>query len=320
MVDMTLHALQRRLATLLPGSAIPEAGGPSLEALARVVEPPRVVGAESIEGSALRARVVPGDATPGFAAFLDGTQRSEVLQHAGGSPIICGTVAAVVRRRRDRRMATWQHAVERRVYAARTLLTAAWNAALDQLGLAVVDISETDDGPTSAHPYAVRDSAIRRVQRDRDALEQKLAREWCEQTGEPLFIDGGISGNHYLASAAHVVGVVKSHSTLYAEGDAMRIVFALRAGERSTAFRIRSAMRSGVSSWYLRLREPTGHDPLWGLVRVEVREEAGAITDRADAVSRWILAELRPLAMPDARWDRMVYGIRDCEEFLRAIA
>jgi hypothetical protein len=37
-------------------------------------------------------------------------------------------------------------------------------------------------------------------------------------------------------------------------------------------------------------------------------------------VSRWILAERAPLALPDARWDRMVYGIRDCEEFLRATA
>jgi len=36
-------------------------------------------------------------------------------------------------------------------------------------------------------------------------------------------------------------------------------------------------------------------------------------------VSRWILGEAAPLALPDARWDKMVYGVRDCEEFLRAI-
>ena len=63
---------------------------------------------------------------------------------------------------------------------------------------------------------------------------------------------------------------------------------------------------------------------MWGLVRVEIAHpdaaELHAIGDRADEVSRWILAESSPVALPDARWDKMVYGIRDCEEFLRAVA
>jgi hypothetical protein len=64
---------------------------------------------------------------------------------------------------------------------------------------------------------------------------------------------------------------------------------------------------------------------MWGLVRVEAADRGAgeppeAFTRRADCVSRWILAEASPLALPDGRWDKMVYGIRDCEEFLRAIA
>ena len=72
-----------------------------------------------------------------------------------------------------------------------------------------------------------------------------------------------------------------------------------------------------------RLRDPVGHDPLWGLVRVEIAQPPRISLDdvgpQADTISRWILAESSPLAMPDARWDKMVYGIRDCEEFLRAV-
>jgi hypothetical protein len=88
-------------------------------------------------------------------------------------------------------------------------------------------------------------------------------------------------------------------------------------------FRITSPKRTTVASWYLRLRDPAGHDPMWGLVRVEVAypEPHGMarVGDLANEVSRWILAEASPLALPDARWDKMVYGVRDCEEFLRAI-
>ena len=72
-------------------------------------------------------------------------------------------------------------------------------------------------------------------------------------------------------------------------------------------------------SWYLRVRSAKGHDPLWGLVRVEVAE-AERPTERADEISRWVLAEMSPLSLPDGRWDKMAYGIRDCEEFLRAIS
>jgi hypothetical protein len=43
-----------------------------------------------------------------------------------------------------------------------------------------------------------------------------------------------------------------------------------------------------------------------------------AVTARADELSRWLLAECAPLSAPDPRWDRMAYGIRSAEEFLRA--
>jgi hypothetical protein len=117
------------------------------------------------------------------------------------------------------------------------------------------------------------------------------------------------------------VGVVESHRTLYAEAQPLRTVLRLAAGERSSVFRVTSPKRTPVASWYLRLRSTDGRDPLWGLVRVEVADGLSGrdLERRADDVSRWVLAEALPLATPDARWDKMVYGIRDCEEFLRAI-
>ena len=40
----------------------------------------------------------------------------------------------------------------------------------------------------------------------------------------------------------------------------------------------------------------------------------------ADVVSGWLLAETTPISLPDLRWDRLIYPIRDCEQFLRARA
>jgi hypothetical protein len=137
-----------------------------------------------------------------------------------------------------------------------------------------------------------------------------------------VLIDGGISGADSIAHAKQAVGVIKSHRTLYAEGEALARVFRLERGERSSVFRVTSPKRTAVASWYLRIRERQRHDPMWGLVRVEVSLDdlsTETIGPRASEVSRWILAEAAPIALPDARWDKMVYGIRDCEQFLKAV-
>jgi hypothetical protein len=285
--------------------------------------PPRLVGAEVIESGLMRARRVFGDPVIAFVAFLDGTQSSHVLAYVDGVPIVHGTVAAAVRTRRNRRLTTWHRpVVRRRLYGSLRSLSDARLETLSALGMELVDTTAAS-GDFSSHPFALRDDAVHRIQEDREEAERELAERWCHFEHQPLFIDGGISGSEKVAVADCTVGVVKSHRTLYAEGAALQTIFALRRGERSSVFRVTSPRRIPVASWYLRIRDTAGHDPMWGLVRIEIahpsRIDANAIGEKADAVSRWILAEAVPLAMPDGRWDKMVYGIRDCEEFLRAV-
>ncbi|MDQ3996122.1 MAG: hypothetical protein M3303_03800 [Gemmatimonadota bacterium] len=316
------RSLQRRLAALLPGGRPPTGQEAPLERLAVAGEAPRLIRAATLEGGPIRAHRVFGDPEVGFEAFLDGTQTSRVLDFVGGIAVVYGTAAAVIRVRRNRRLATWgQPAVSRAVYLPRRDVPAEYWSALGGLGVPLVDTSD-GTAPEAQHPFALRDAAVHRVQKDREQVEQRLAERWCSVENGMLFIDGGISGSERVAVSSCTVGVVKSHRTLYAEGDELQRIFELRRGERSSVFRITSPKRIPVASWYLRLRDPAGHDPLWGLVRVEIAQlSAGdrAIGERASEVSRWVLAETAPLALPDARWDKMVYGVRDCEEFLRAI-
>ena len=161
------------------------------------------------------------------------------------------------------------------------------------------------------------------MKRDRGAAERQLAKEWCATQHQPLFIDGSIATSDEVAAAPNAIGVIKSHRTLYVAGPAMRVVQSLPVSHRSSVIRVEAYHRTSVASWYLRIRDCVGQDPMWGLVRVEVAHVEAAsetvIASRADEVSRWILAETSPIALPDARWDKMVYGIRDCEEFLRSL-
>jgi len=321
---LNVRAVQRQLATLLPEARPAATGESTLEIAGQGNDAPRLISATVLEGGPLRARRVFDPPTAGFRAFLDGTQRSELVSYLGGVPIILGRVAAVVRERRLRRMHTWHQAlVETRLYCARQLVTPqAWEALSVTYGPLLVDITD-DAADLASHPFALRDAAVHRVQGHREELEQRLAERWCNMEHDPLFIDGGISGSEKVAVSSCTVGVVKSHRTLYAEGEALGAVLSLGRYERSSVFRITSPRRTTVASWYLRLRDPRGHDPMWGLIRAEIAcpqpQDMDRIGARADEVSRWILAETSPLALPDARWDKMVYGVRDCEEYLRAI-
>jgi hypothetical protein len=320
---LNVHSVQRQLAVLLPEARIAGTGSSSLEVASQGTDAPRLISATMLEEGPLRACTVAEPTQTVFRAFLDGTQRSERIGVIGFVPIILGRTAAVIRERRDRRMYTWGAPLTKtRVYAPRALLAShVWKALGSLLGTLLVDTSATA-ADLGSHPFALRDAAIHQVQARRERLELELAEQWCARERDPLFADGGISGSPAVAASACMVGVVKSHLTLYAEGDALAAVLALRHRERSSVFRVTSRKRTAVASWYLRLRKPPGDDPMWGLIRVEIADPgpdmARRIGERADEVSSWILAEASPLSLPDGRWDKMVYGIRDCEEYLRA--
>jgi len=325
--DAASRAALRLLMRRLPGVSVMD-GAASVEPFA-ASDPPALRAASVIEGTELRAVRVPDfspEAKSGFGAFLDGTQKVQIIAHHGGMPIVIGTVSAAVRIRVDRRLTTWAQEpprVERKIYLPLRYLPALAELGADgiQASWQIVDTSTADKSGEypSQHPAVLLERATRAVDQEREQLEDWMAEAWCAKGATPIFIDGGISRSASVASSSLAVGVIKSHRTLYVEGDALGIVLGLRKGERSSVFRVSPRSRSAVMSWYLRLRGVAGRDPLWGLVRVEVAERE-RLSDRANEISRWIMAETTPLSLPDGRWDKLAYGVRDCEEFLRAIS
>jgi hypothetical protein len=314
----TFHDAVRILAHRVPGVATVTHMAPTLERLEGGHEAPRVIDAQVVENATV-ARPVPGSPTPAFTGFLDGIQESRVVMHSRGVPIVWGRISAVIRRRADRRLTTWERPiVECRIYAPLSVIDPDTRRTLDLVPL--VDTSRSDDDEVLwRHPTHAREQALHAVQRDRERAERVLAERWCETMREPLLVDGSISASDIVATHSCAVGVVKTHRQLYASSALLDVILGLTCGQRTPVVRIAPRNRTPVHSWYLRLRDGVAHDALWGIVRVEVAETADP-AGRADEVSRWVLAERAPLALPDSRWDRMAYPVRGCEEFLRAIS
>jgi hypothetical protein len=314
-----LPSLKRLVAELVLGAEVAGSNTVPLELLEGMEESAQLVPCEPLGGSMFLHHPV-GAPTPMFRAFLDGKQRSEQLAFVRGIPLIVGTVGAVIRNREGSRATTWRVARETMLYAPLTQLQLPLPEELSRR----IDVVDTDlftdapSTPATRHPVHIMRRAYHMIQRAREGLEQSLVIEWSRSRGnEPLLIDGSISRISSSGDTRAIVGLVKSHRTMYLRNDEVESVLSLAAGERSSSFLVES--RGGpVASWYLRLRRSGGCDPLWGLVRVEI-PVATHSPERANEISRWVLAEVSPISLPDSRWDRLLYGVRDCETFLSAV-
>ncbi len=345
--NTSLTTVLRALRPIVGDAAIRSAStDTTLERLTPSADPPSISRCEPVESGGVRA--VAAVAVPIVAAFLDGIQRSRTIGHVRGTPLVFGTVAAVIRQRVERRLTTWQTPrVHRAIFVSRSELgEGMWDqlaASLAANGVPLVDTTEGQPSDAiSSHPLAQRARALEAVALEREQAERQLAAQWCAAERNWLWIDGGIAGNLAVDEQAPAFGVVKSHNTLYGDVCSVREVLAMRQGERSSAFLVGHRPRRAVASWYLRLRDSANGDPLHGLVRVEVAPPASgpasgsaaaealpgtaslrsawpAFTARADAISSWILAEGAPLSLPDPRWATLTYGVSACEQYLKSI-
>jgi len=279
-----------------------------------------------LEGRKIDAVPVGGPSLGAFRAFLDGMQRPRGPIYIDSPvPITYGYVAAAIRTRgEDRRMCTLSGAWEYReaLYLSRSVCdyyddSRAVVAGLTGAGLRVED---TDRGAVAIeHPLALAQAARDAISTARGAIEESLIARWvAESHGDGwLLVDGSLPDRY---AASYMVGVTKSHGTQYFPWEDQQKLLALEVGERSGVFiPIIKGRKRPVYSWYLRLHPNDGRDVYFGLVRVEVARNPEML-DMADDVSRWLLAERSPLSLPDSRWDKMIYPIRDCEQYLKSRA
>jgi hypothetical protein len=245
-------------------------------------------------------------------AFLDGIQRSEVLAYAGAAPLVLAEVAAAVLERRDRVLRAAVVLERRFVVTRREALRQAADALREVEGLPL-DL----DGPV--HPVRDLVEIGRALDERRAALEREVRAAYRARSDAWLVVDGSLAESPSAGVDPRVVGVSKSHATLPFEGEALERYLRLPPGHRSSIFVPASRRVVPVRAWALRLWPWEGRDLLHGLVRVEVAPDNGT-PEVADRLSRWLLAERAPVSAPDPRWDRLLYGIRRVEEFLRSRA
>jgi len=136
-------------------------------------------------------------------------------------------------------------------------------------------------------------------------------------------VDGRLENkNKELISGSNIVGIIKSHHASYFDYEEQYKIYTMRKGQRTGVFQPKGGdgKTENIYSWYLKLHEDKRHgDNNFGLIRVEVPAEEEYLK-KADLISSWILLETKPVALPASRWDRMIYPIKYCEDYLKSKA
>ncbi|MCS6831663.1 MAG: hypothetical protein RMM08_10930 [Armatimonadota bacterium] len=256
--------------------------------------------------------------------FLDGIQRQRILYYEGVVPVFYAYLSAVVRSRVERRMCCLRDGVPFRQRDA--LYAPLGYVDVDGLRQHGIPLRDTEPPePLPSHPALIQ-QASNRISNDREILERELAQEWLcwlHQRGREdwLVVDGGIAELASAMPEARLIGIAKTSTSVERAltPEQMQVVYSLRKGERSSVFAITRAGQPAVYSWFLRLHDPAKGSLLYGLLRVEM-PASEKLLSHVNALCAWLLEDRVPLSVPDTRYDRLLYPMRDCEQYLRALA
>jgi hypothetical protein len=199
------RALLRKMQSVLgtgiwssaPGGALLEAGSQ--------VEPPTIASATRLDPRDNGCNV-PTSQDTSIDAFLDGIQRTSVITHLDGVPVVHAFVAAAIRQRRERRMVTWDTPrTSRALYVPLNVIDRALATSIESQGIRILDSGRGTE--TVPHPLAYRRAALDRVAGERERLEQSLAEAWNTAGAGWLWVDGGVSGISALRSSSGIASV-----------------------------------------------------------------------------------------------------------------
>ena len=177
--------------------------------------------------------------------------------------------------------------------------------------------------------YKLRNRALQKSKSMRLDLEDELIKQWRtsgESENHFLIVDGTLMNFRDEQNVKQCIGVSKSFGSRYFNISENNRIIQMNEFERSWTFKFhqpeedeRLGARERIS-WYLRLRSRPNSDPEFGLIRVEIsRVYTDGAAEFADRFSKSLLSDRLPTSYPAPRWDKHLYPIKECENYLSSV-
>jgi len=269
----------------------------------------------------------------GFSYFLDGIERKKILCYLRSIPFIYGYVSAAILKRTGKKL----HSTEMELSGGNFYLPVKENENCPMHYLEdeeikdiknTVNIGVIKKGESEGYPRFPEEfikQAHSEIQEKRRKIEVALTDKWLESKFNDgwLYVDGTLNTkSQKVLESSNIAGIVKSHGVYYFNFDEMYKLHSMKKGERSSVFQPydKTEKKKDIFTWYLRLHYNKNNGVNdFGIIRVEIPAKEELI-DRVDEISSWILLETKPVGFPASRWDRMIYPIKYCEDYLKSKA
>ncbi len=269
-----------------------------------------------------------------FSFFEDGRQRTIHIGYIKADhgryqvliPVHYFIVASVILQKNDRQLKVWSEPnIKQGILVQRSLIPfPTYLEEFEEMGLSIIDTEAV-----SGDYYELRNRALQKAKSLRLEVEDELIKEWRTKVNNSnnfLIVDGTLMNFRDELNVKQCVGVSKSFGSRYFNTTENHRIMQMNEFERSWAFQfhrpeddITHGARERIS-WYLRLRSRPNSDPEFGLIRVEIsRFYADNAPELANRFSRSLLSERLPTSYPYPRWDKHLYPIRECENYLSSI-
>jgi hypothetical protein len=199
---------------------------------------------------------------------------------------------------------------------------------ISKSGLKVLDTSDYETiQEESNNYYSLKLWALEAVKKRRLEIEQSLIEKWrlADNSKDFLVVDGPLINLRGEENLKRCIGVSRGSRIDMDEYDK---IILLNEFERSWTFSFhpndeKDKKNLGVRdriSWYLRLRSKINSNPEFGLVRPEIHfSHRDKATELADKFSKSLIIERFPLSYPESNWDRTLYPIAVCSNYLSSI-
>lgn len=175
-------------------------------------------------------------------------------------------------------------------------------------GIEIIDTKPTEHGYLGRRIAAVKQAE--RVQREM-MEEGLLAMNEGREEGVIVVVDGSIANIEGAARMAGVIGLVPATAEIIGES----------SGVLDCPFGARTALDDveHPPSFYMRLRDPSGMNPDFGLVRIELglKSDGGVVDENyAGDIASLLLAERFPVDLYDKDWDKSIFALHNAGKYI----
>ena len=269
----------------------------------------------------------------GFNYFLDGIERKRVLFYHNFIPVTYGYMSAAIIKRENKIMSSAEF-MDTKEFLYLPFVEDGDEPEFyfkvdDFLSYEIypfnIGTKSKNDEDYPKTPQALAKRAHSAIQENRRKMESSLAKKWLKEKSNSkdwLFVDGGLTSiTTEVLDNSNVVGVIKSHNVQFFDYKDQCKLYKLKKGQRSCVFQPLDGnnKEKKVFSWYMKLHENNRGSIDFGLIRIEIPAKQQLLS-KVNQISQWILLEAKPVAFPASRWDRMIYPIKYCEDYLKSKA